>query len=269
MRLSEAVKILRDAGVENPRHDARELFMHFGGIDISELLSGDAFCNREDLEAAIERRKNREPLQYIIGTVCFYREEYDVNSSCLIPRQDTEILVDYAVKNIPCGKKFLDLCTGSGCVAISTLANTESTAATAIDISESALEVARLNAEKNRVSSRISFVLADALSYTGNEGYYAILSNPPYVTEDEYERLEPEIYFEPKIAFTANEHGLEFYRRIIANYKNAIDPHGFFAFEIGSSQGQALITIAKEHNMPCEIIKDYSGCDRVAVIRRQ
>ena len=269
MKLSEAIKILTEAGVENPRHDARCLFMHLAGMSMSELLLNDTSCDSKELEAAVERRRNREPLQYIIGSVPFYREVYDVNNSCLIPRQDTEILVDYAVKNIPRGKRFLDLCTGSGCVAVSTLANTEETFAMAVDISQKALDIARSNAEKNQVLERINFVLSDALSYTENEEYYAILSNPPYVAEEEYKNLAPEIYFEPKIAFTAGDGGLEFYKRIISNYKNTLDPDGFFAFEIGCSQGPALLSIASEHGMRCEIIKDFSEHDRVAVIRRK
>lgn len=269
MKISEAIKILSDAGVENPRHDARELFIHFGKMSLAELISNDASCDSAELENAIERRKSREPLQYIIGSVAFYRETYNVNNSCLIPRADTEILVDYAVNNIPRGKRFLDLCTGSGCVAISTLANSKETLATAVDISSDALKMAKSNAILNGVADRVSFVMADALSYKDNNGYFAILSNPPYVNEEEYKCLAPEIYFEPKIAFTAQEGGLQFYKKILSNYEKTLDPCGFFGFEIGYNQGPALLEIASEHGMRCEIIKDYSGNDRVAVIRKQ
>ena len=269
MKLREAIKILADAGVENPHYDARELFVRIGGLSLTELLTSDASCNDAKLTAAIERRKNREPLQYIIGNIDFYRENYTVSPDCLIPRQDTEILVDFAVRSIPPGEKFLDLCTGSGCIAVSTLKNTEDTVAVAVDISEKALALARLNAEKNGVSERVSFVLGDALSFSPNGKFYAILSNPPYVDEAVYNQLEPEIYFEPKIAFTADDSGLEFYKKILLEYKESLDPRGFFAFEIGFDQGASLVSLAKEHEMMCEIIKDYSGNDRVAVIRAQ
>lgn len=268
MKLSEATNILKEAGIDNPRHDARVLFMHFCGMQFSDLLSADVSSDNKELISAIERRKNREPLQYITGTVGFYREEYNVNNSCLVPREGTEILVDYAVKNIPEGKRFLDLCTGSGCVAISTLANTKDTRATAVDVSSAALSTAKKNAEKNGVADRIVFIEADALTYKENDGYFAILSNPPYVTEDEYKTLAPEIFFEPKIALTANDQGLEFYKNIISNYKDSLVEDGFFAFEIGSSQAEELIRISRLHALDCEIIKDYSQKNRVAVIRR-
>ena len=267
MKLSEAIKILADAKVPSPRHDARELFMRIGGMSLAELISADASCDAPELIAAIERRKNREPLQYIIGAVDFYRESYDVCPDCLIPRQDTEILVDFAVNNIPSGEKFLDLCTGSGCVAISTLKNTKNTTAVAVDISEGAIRVANKNAQKNGVSARMELLLHDALDSPVGGKYFAILSNPPYVREDVYANLEPEIYFEPKIAFTAEDLGLEFYKKILSSYKKMLDPCGFFAFEIGFDQGASLKEIATLNEMSCEIIKDYSGNDRVAVIR--
>ncbi len=267
MKLSEAVKILADAKVPSPRHDARELFMKVGGMSLTELISGDASCDLPELQAAIDRRKNREPLQYIIGSVDFYRESYEVCPDCLIPRQDTEILVDFAVNNIPSGKKFLDLCTGSGCVAISTLKNSENTTAVAVDISEGAISVAKRNAKKNGVSDRVEFLIGDVFNPPCKEKYFAILSNPPYVREEVYAELEPEIYFEPKIAFTAGDFGLEFYKKIITLYKKMLDPCGFFAFEIGYDQGESLKEIAKSNGMSCEIVKDYSDNDRVAVIR--
>lgn len=267
MTLKEAISILRVAGIENPSHDARELFVHIGGISRTELILADAECNSPELEAAVIRRSRREPLQYIIGSVDFYRESYKVTPDCLIPRQDTEILVDYAVKNIPCGKSFIDLCTGSGCVAISTLKNTEDTLATALDISTAALRVAKENAERNGVLDRIDFVCEDAFSYIPPNNFFAILSNPPYVEESVYETLEPEIFFEPKIAFVAKDSGLEFYKTIISGYKERLEPCGFFAFEIGFDQGSALCEIAKEQGMSCDIIKDYSGNDRLAVIK--
>ena len=253
MKLREAIKILEGAGVPNPRYDARELFMRIGGLGRAELISGEASSESRELAAAIERRKAREPLQYIIGSVDFYRESYDVNPDCLIPRQDTEILVDYAVKKIPRGAKFLDLCTGSGCVAL--------------DISEGAIAIAKKNAEKNGVLQRVSFIKGDVFDYTDGEKYFAILSNPPYVREEVYAALEPEIYFEPKIAFTAEDEGLAFYKKILSSYKKMLDPCGFFAFEIGYDQGPALISIAKDNSMGCEIIKDYSENDRVAIIK--
>ena len=268
MKLSDAVKILTDAGVESPRHDAREIFMRLGGIPLQSLIVCDVELSDTEISDAIARRAKREPLQYIIGEVDFYREKYKVSPDCLIPREDTEILVDLAVKNIPEGKSFLDLCTGSGCIAVSTLKNTRGTHAVAVDLSESALSLARYNAEKNGVCDRVKFLCADALSDAVDGRFYAVLSNPPYVTEEAYKGLQPEIYFEPKMAFVGGETGLDFYHRILALYKDKIEEDGFFAFEIGYDQAEKITQIAKELGMNTEIIKDLSSNDRVAVIRR-
>ena len=146
MRYKEAVKLLREAGVGSADYDARELFVHFGGFNRSEIFLSDPECAKPELTAAIERRAAREPLQYIIGEVEFYREVYRVTPDCLIPRADTEILVDYAVRSIPEGASFMDLCTGSGCVAISTLKNTKNTTAISVDIDGGALAIAEENA---------------------------------------------------------------------------------------------------------------------------
>jgi HemK-like putative methylase len=162
MTLSEAIKRLEACGVDNPAYDARELFYRIGGVKKPIFLN--TVCTSPELESAIERRVKREPLQYIIGSVGFYNEEYKVTPDCLIPRSDTEILVDLAVKRLPDGERMLDLCTGSGCVAISVMANTVDTSAVAVDISDGALSIAKENAKLNGVSERIEFVKGDCLS---------------------------------------------------------------------------------------------------------
>ena len=229
MKLKEAVSLLRENGVDSPAHDAAELFMRIGKMSRADLTP-EAECGCEELREAVLRRAKREPLQYIIGEVGFYRELYAVGEGCLIPRPDTEILVDFAVSHIPRGERFLDLCTGSGCVAISTLKNTRDTSALAVDISEAALAAAKLNAEKNGVSDRIDFSLADAREPIGEGEFFAVLSNPPYVTEAEYSSLAPELYFEPKLALVGGDGGLEFYKIITNIYKNRINPFGFILF---------------------------------------
>lgn len=269
MKLFEAINRLKAADVENPTHDAREIFKHIGKMPPTELISRDAECTLPEVADAIERRCKREPLQYIIGEVEFYREIYKVSPDCLIPRQETELLVDYAVKHLPEGKSFIDLCTGSGCVAISTLKNTKETRAYAVDISDGALRLAELNSQINGVCGRIDFIKSDVLKDAVEGEFFAVLSNPPYVTEDAYGKLEPEIYFEPKIAFVGGDSGLVFYEKILDLYENIIDPRGFFAFEIGYDQGCALAEISRLREMTCEIIKDYSGNDRIAVIRKK
>jgi release factor glutamine methyltransferase len=207
MTLKEAEKLLADAGIEDARHEARIIFAAIGGEPIYKLLTPNYANETEEVKNAVLRRAAREPLAYIIGCVDFYNERYKVTPDCLIPRPDTEILVDYAVNEIPEGETFIDLCTGSGCVAISTLANTENTRAIAVDISEGALSVAKENAGFMEVADRIEFLRADVTERALCDKVFAVLSNPPYVSESAYKTLEPEIFKEPAIAFLGGEDG--------------------------------------------------------------
>ena len=261
--------MLAEAGIENARGEAIAIFAELGGMRRADMIGCDPVSNLPTVISAIERRKKREPLQYILGEVDFYRERYKVTPDCLIPRSDTEVLVDFAVKNMPCGARFLDLCTGSGCIAISTLANTDNTQAVAVDLSRSALEIAKENATANGVANKITFTEADVLKERIGGDFYAVLSNPPYVTEQAYTSLEPEIYHEPQMALVGTDSdGAGFYRRITELYRDVVENGGFIAFEIGYDQGSALCEIADKVGIPCKIIKDLSGLDRVAVLRK-
>ncbi|MBR5140726.1 MAG: peptide chain release factor N(5)-glutamine methyltransferase, partial [Clostridia bacterium] len=248
MKLSTATEILREAGIEDALFEARLLFSDIGKIPKTELYGRDAECDSKALYDAVMRRANREPIQYIVGNVAFFREEYKVTPDCLIPRPDTEILVEEVIGRLPSGKRFIDICTGSGCIALSILNNTDSTEAVALDISSGALAVARENADSLSLSDRISFIEADALACSVDGSFYAVVSNPPYVTPKAYECLQPEIYFEPSIAFLGGEDGLVFYRTIIEKYKDSLEEGGFFAFEIGYDQADALRGLAAEHS---------------------
>ncbi len=268
MTLKEAEELLSEAGIEDARHEARIIFAAVGGEPIYKLLTPNYSNETEEVKEAVLRRAKREPLAYIIGCVDFYRERYKVTPDCLIPRSDTECLVDFAVNNIPRGESFIDLCTGSGCVAISTLSNTEDTHATAVDISEGALSVARENAEFMNVADRIEFIRADVTEKALCDKVFAVLSNPPYVSESAYRTLEPEIYCEPKLAFLGGEDGGDFYRVLTPIYRDVIKDDGFIAYEIGYDQAELIIGIAKENRMNVGIIRDLSGNPRVAVLRK-
>lgn len=268
MKLSTATEILKEAGIEDARREARLLFSEIMQIPVSNLLTAEIECCSDRLSEAIARRAKREPLQYIIGEVDFYRERYKVTPDCLIPRSDTEILVDIAVKRLPQGASFIDLCTGSGCIALSVLNNTERTSAVAVDISPSALSVAKENAKRLSLSDRVSFLEKDVLSEAVKGSFHAIISNPPYVTKEAYKELMPEIYFEPDIAFLGGDDGLDFYRGILELYKNSLSDGGFFAFEIGYDQADAILLLAKQHSLECEIINDYGGNARVAILNK-
>ena len=267
MRLSSAVSRLTEAGIDEARAEARMLFSRIGKINGCELLF-DPECDSAELREALERRCRRIPLAYILGEVDFYRESYKVTPDCLIPRPETELLVDYAVNHIPCGARFADICTGSGCIAVSTLKNTKSTTAVALDLSPAAISLARENAERCGVADRMEFITGDALN--GIEGeFFAVLSNPPYVSEAAYASLEPEIYEEPRMAFLGGADGGDFYRKMIPLYKNNLAADGFLAFEIGYDQGELISMLGKENGMSVTLIKDYSDNDRIAVLKHK
>ena len=258
---------LGECGIEECDSEARIIFCELLKISPAELYSADRSLPEAELAPIIERRRMREPLAYILGKAYFYNETYTVTPEVLIPRQDTEILVDFAVRNIKTGERLIDLCCGSGCVGISTLCNTKDTKATLVDISLGAIEVARRNAEDCGVLFRTELERCDLLTDFPGGRYDAVLSNPPYVTESEYKCLEKELYYEPRAAFIGGCDGLIFYRRIIENLDKILLPQGFCALEIGASQAEAVTKIANELGFSAEIIKDFSGHDRVAVLR--
>ena len=272
MKVRDVIRACLDAGIENASYEVKSLYKKFGGIK-SSIIFGDEVSKSPELYYAIKRRLHREPFSYIMGDVGFYNECYITTPAVLVPRQDTEILVDYAVKNLRHGARFLDICTGSGCIAISVLNNTKETTALAIDISGDAIDVARKNRELNLGEggeSRLAFKEVDALTFECDEQFDAILSNPPYIAEDVYKGLEAEIFFEPRIAFVGGgEDGGDFYRDLTAKYKNNLSDGGFIAYEIGYDQGDLLCSIAEREGFSSEIIKDYSGNDRVAVLRKK
>lgn len=267
MKLSEAIRTLKDAGIENAAGEAREIFSTLGKIPFCDTVGRDAETNEPRAINAVLERAKRVPLQYLLGKVYFYKESYEVSPDCLIPRQDTEILVDYAVKNLPRGAHFADLCTGSGCVAVSVLKNTTDTTCVAVDISAGAVELARKNARQNGVESRLRLLTLDLMQDSIDGELFAVLSNPPYVTNDEYAALEPELYFEPRAAFVGGDDGADFYRRFTEIYKSKIACDGFIAYEIGAGQADLIKEIAKENGMGCEIINDLSHLPRVAVLK--
>ena len=268
MTFREAKALLNDAGVPDADYSAKEIFTTIGSFSMADIMLGSAESDSPELISAVKRRAEREPLQYIVGYTDFYRERYCVTPDCLIPRSDTELLVDIAVRMIPDGERFADLCTGSGCVGISTLKNTKNTIALLADISGKALSVAKKNAGDNGVLERVDFFEADLLQELPEGDFFAFLSNPPYVSETAYKELSEEIYREPEIAFLGGVDGADFYRNLTPRLKNKLKPNGFIAYEIGFDQADILKDIALANSMSCEIFKDLSGNDRVALLKK-
>ena len=272
MTYNEICIALADAGIENDRGEAAMLICHFCGINKAELL-GRREESFEDpqLDAAIIKRCSHYPLQYILGYWDFCHETYRVTEDTLIPRQDTEKLVELAVRMLPDRARILDLCTGSGCVAISTLASRPDCHAVAVDLYDGALEIAGENAETNGVGDRIGFLKADVLKPDFMEplgDFDAILSNPPYIETNQIPLLDEEVSFEPETALDGGSDGLDFYRVIIGDYGKYLRAGGFMLLEIGCDQGKSVASIAQEAGFRCEVYKDYGGNDRVAYLTR-
>ena len=191
-----------------------------------------------------------------------------MDENCLIPRPDTECAVEMAVKLLPRNAHFADLCTGSGCIAISILDMRPDTSADAYELFPKTLALANKNAAHNGVSDRFCGICADVLQKNalGDKKYAAIVSNPPYIRRDVVPTLSREVSFEPQAALDGGEDGLDFYRAIVENFAGNLEPSGAFIFEIGYDQARDLEIIAADHGFAAKIVRDLGGNDRVAVL---
>lgn len=259
-------------GIENAAAEALLLAAHITGMPTDRLrLDRTAPLPDPDgrLESATAQREGHYPLQYLLGSWGFWRQEYEVSPACLIPRADTETLVEYAVRHAPQGGRVLDLCTGSGCIAISLLCERPDLTGVAVELYEDTLALARRNAVRNGVSDeRLTLLQGDVLrgDFLGAMGQFdMILSNPPYISSATVDTLAPELTHEPRAALDGGEDGLIFYRRMLgSDYRALLRRGGSFVFEIGYDQADALRVLAAGD--ACEIVRDLGGCDRVAVI---
>ena len=267
MKLSTLAKQLADAGIENARGEALMLFRHFAPFSEHALRLDDPDFDSSELSRAVARRLAREPLQYILGECAFFAELYRVTPAVLIPRSDTELLVETALSLAKDGAHILDLCTGSGCVAISTLMHSKNTRATLVDLSPEALSVAKENIERYALSERTELVEADVLRELPEGQFDLILSNPPYIPEDVYRTLSPEVHAEPQMAFVAEEDGMAFYRAILSRGRAHLCRDGAFIFEIGYDQADKMKRLCDALGYTVEIKKDLGGNDRVAIVR--
>lgn len=271
MTYNEICNALADAGIENDRGEAAMLICRFCNINKAELLmrGRDEDYDSTELDEAVIKRCSRYPLQYILGYWDFCNETYRITRDTLIPRQDTEKLVELAAKLMPKNARFIDLCTGSGCVAISTLAARADCRAVGVDLFENTLEVARENSELNHVGDRIGFIRADVLKseFMDELGDFdCILSNPPYIESEQISLLDEELFYEPKAALDGGDDGLDFYRVLIREYGKYLRRDGIMLLEIGADQGKKIAELCVEQGYRCEIYKDYGGNDRVAFI---
>ena len=212
----------------------------------------------------IDRRNSGEPVQYITGKTYFFGLEFYCNRNVLIPRFDTEILVEEAIKRSPKGAKVLDLCTGSGIIALCVKHEREDLSVTGSDISEEALKVASKN--KDNLSLDVSFVQSDMFENI-DSGYDVLLSNPPYIRKEVIEGLDVKVKdYEPYSALCGGEDGLDFYRIIAEESRKFMKNNSLLIVEIGFDQGEEVKELFMENGFDdIEIIKDLNGLNRVVV----
>ncbi|MBR6782555.1 MAG: peptide chain release factor N(5)-glutamine methyltransferase [Clostridia bacterium] len=265
---------LSRGGIDEPSLEASLLLERFVGISHAILMTErDRLFDSPELEAAITRRFSREPLQYILGEWEFMGCPFTVSPDCLIPRPDTEILVETAIRTLHRNAHVVDLCTGSGCIAVSTLVHRPDVTADALELYPKTLALATENATRNGVSDRFTPIRADLLdggvsALTPLAPYDAILSNPPYIPTAVVAGLSPEVHREPVAALDGGEDGLTFYRAILKDYAPMVKPGGYILLEMGYDQADALRELAAEY-LPyatLEILRDLGGNDRVTMI---
>lgn len=267
------IEKLKKANIAEPILKAKILLAFSINKNKEYLVSHD---NEELIESIVSkymkyitRLANYEPLQYIIGKQEFMKLDFFVNNSVLIPRQDTEILVE-EVLNL-CSKTkditILDLCTGSGAIAISISKNIPQVSILASDISKEALKVAKIN--NSNLNTNVNFIESDLFNNI-NQKFNIIVSNPPYIETETINHLDKEVQEEPKIALDGGKDGLDIYRKIIDNAYNYLTDEGYLCLEIGYNQKEAVTELIKRTNKYEQIYtkQDLSGKDRIVICKK-
>ena len=235
------------------------------------LINFNYFINQKQLQKFnnyLSRRKKNEPIAYILGFKHFWKYKFLINNSVLIPRPDTEIVIEESLKFIKYNKskKILDIGTGSGCIVISLLKERPKCAATALDISKKAIKVAKTNAKLHHLGNKIEFINIDIDKYTSNK-YDLILSNPPYIENVSLNRLDDDVkFYEPKLALSGGFDGYREIKKVIKKSKNLLKVNGKLIIEIGDKQkSQSVMLLRKNGFYVNKIRKDLAGRDRCIV----
>lgn len=275
--IQRSADFLTKKGVESPRLQVELLLAHALKMPRMELyLNFEKPLAEADLQALremVQRRGQREPLQYIIGSVCFCGLELAVNKSVLVPRPETELLAERAWKFLAERKtpKAWDLGTGSGCLAVAVAVNAKDAAVDATDVSSEALEMARSNAARHGVAGRMTFRQIDAFAeMAGTARYDLIVSNPPYIPSVDIEKLEPEVRdFEPRGALDGGVDGMNFYRAIAREAAGFLEPGGRVMLELNDTGSEVVRQLFEGQGWSVEAIEpDHNKIPRIFVARR-
>ncbi len=268
-------------GIDSPRLSGELLLSHVLKLSRIELYTlFDRIVEQDKLEilrGMVKRCGNHEPLAYLIGRCEFYSLPFKITPDCLIPRPETELLVERAIEFLrkrSGTQQVLDLCTGSGCIAIAIAKNYKDCLVTATDICDKALAIAAENAATLKLSDKIQYLCGDLFAplIEGIESQFdLIVSNPPYVSEAEFAKLAPNVRnYEPRQALYGGPDGLDVYRRILRQASDFLKPDGVLMMEIGYAQGPAIRELidATGQFAPARIEKDLSKNDRIVIARK-
>ena len=275
----EARKALLEKEGQFAPNIARELICSACGITVEELISRKEDFAPTDLcrcaEEYVERYLEGEPMPYILGQWDFYDMTLEVTPDVLIPRDDTMVVTDLAIKKalyLEQNPRILDLCTGSGCIGMAIAKRVKDARVTLADISQDALRIAKRNVQNQRLSARINCFQLDvrdpATEFLGK--FHLIVSNPPYITTEEMKTLDPSVReYEPELALHGGRDGLDFYRAIIDNYTSALVPGGYLCFEFGKGQEEAVCELLTEGGYDIQELRKDSGDIIRAVLARK
>jgi release factor glutamine methyltransferase len=273
--LNSATDYLGNKGIKSARLNSELLLAHILNCKRLELyLSFERPLQKNEIDfyrELLKRRSTFEPLQYIIGKVEFYGLEFEVNPSVLIPRPETELLVETVIELFKEHERIniLDIGSGSGNISIALAKNIPACKVVGLDISEEAINTSRRNAILNQVEKQLMFINKNFLRglEIGENKFDAVVSNPPYISAEEFLNLDPELrLYEPRFALTDESDGLSFYRKISALSKSFMKTNGKIFFEIGAGQSEAIKQILTDNNFKNIIVKkDYSDIERIII----
>lgn len=273
---AKLLKILESGGIENPAYESRLIIQNVIGCRAEDILL-DRITPAEE-EAALcqnlaKKRSQHYPLQYLLGKWEFYGHSISVGEGVLIPRQETELLCEKAIQMI--GKRkvtVLDLCSGSGCIAVAVSKTCPNAEVFSVELSKKAIDYCKKNRETHGISPDV--IEGDVLKKETAAlcpGSDIIICNPPYLNEEELKNRQAELWFEPEMALYGGEDGLVFYREILKNFSEKLNAGGSFLFEIGFRQGEQIKEIMREQSgyLEPEVFPDFGGNDRVAVLTKK
>jgi release factor glutamine methyltransferase len=274
--LKNASETLRANEVGEPRREAAALLAFALRKNKTFLIAYPEYeipSEEENLfREFVRRRSEREPLQYITGKQEFYGLDFSVTKDVLIPRPETEILVEAAIEILRNSENpfFCEVGTGSGCIAVSILHEVQNARATGLEISENALEITKTNAQKHRVSNRLDLRISDVFEVLCDETFDLIVSNPPYISLEEIKNLQAEVQnFEPLVALTDGKDGLSIIEKVIREAPKFLKPDGFLLLEIGFAQSRKVLEMAdKKIWREVDFLPDLQGIPRIFIARK-